>query len=167
MAQLFPEITTVHSKWAFWYSNLEWGSICMNMVFVSVLGSKYQFSNFFLESMESDLSHTPQILQPEAINKTEIHPCASSPCKNNGKCHSENGQVKCKCPLPFFGSLCEDNGNPCQYSRCLNGGICAPKEDFTGYTCSCPKGFNGVLCEKESGKINTAESITNCTLCSV
>ena len=87
-------------------------------------------------------------------------PCESTPCKNNGKCHSENGQVKCKCSLPYFGSLCEDYRNPCQFSRCLNGGSCVPNEDFTDYTCTCQEGFKGLLCEKELGEIHIRSNLT-------
>ena len=73
-------------------------------------------------------------------------------CKNNGKCILENGQVKCKCSLPYVGSFCEHTRNPCQFSKCLNGGTCAPNEDFTDYTCLCQKDFKGLLCEKGIGE---------------
>ena len=76
----------------------------------------------------------------------------SLPCKNNGKCILENGQVKCKCSLPYVGSFCEHTRNPCQFSKCLNGGTCAPNEDFTDYTCLCQKDFKGLLCEKGIGE---------------
>ena len=33
--------------------------------------------------------------------------CASSPCKNHGKCHYSNDKVTCICTLPYYGSLCE------------------------------------------------------------
>ena len=85
-------------------------------------------------------------------NKPETDPCALSPCKNNGKCNSENGKVKCKCSLPYYGTLCEHTKNPCQYGKCLNGGTCAPNKDFTDYTCVCPQGIEGQLCEKKSGE---------------
>ena len=85
-------------------------------------------------------------------NKPETDPCALSPCKNNGKCNSENGKVKCKCSLPYYGILCEHTKNPCQYGKCLNGGTCAPNKDFTDYTCVCPQGIEGQLCEKKSGE---------------
>ena len=85
-------------------------------------------------------------------NNPETNHCSSSPCKNNGKCNFENGQVKCKCSLPYFGSFCEHTRNPCQFSKCLNGGTCAPNEDFTDYTCLCQKNFKGLLCEKGIGE---------------
>ena len=79
-------------------------------------------------------------------------PCESSPCKNGGKCNSENGEWKCDCTSQYFGLNCENERNPCQYIKCLNGGTCHPTLDFTSYKCSCSKGFQGVLCHEEVKK---------------
>ena len=81
-------------------------------------------------------------------------PCESSPCKNEGKCYPENGELKCNCTSQFFGSNCEYERNPCQYIKCLNGGTCVPTVDFSNYTCSCLDGFQGVLCQTEIGEID-------------
>ena len=97
--------------------------------------------------------HTNEITATITTKKPETNPCTLSPCKNNGKCNSENGQIKCNCTLPYYGSLCEHTRNPCQHSRCLNGGTCDPNENFTDYACSCQQGFKGSKCEKKIGEL--------------
>ena len=79
-------------------------------------------------------------------------PCESSPCKNGGKCSSENEEWKCDCTPQYFGLNCENERNPCQYIKCFNGGTCGPTMDFKNFTCSCSKGFQGILCQKEVNK---------------
>ena len=83
-------------------------------------------------------------------------PCESSPCKNGGKCKSENGQWICHCTSKYFGSSCEYERiadphdkriNRCDYFNCLNGGTCEPTIDYTDFTCSCQTGFQGRICE--------------------
>ena len=76
-------------------------------------------------------------------------PCESSPCKNGGKCTTENGQFKCECTFQYFGLTCEYERNSCQ---CLNGGTCVPTADFTIYSCSCPQEFQGHLCQTKIGE---------------
>ena len=90
---------------------------------------------------------------------SNLDPCGSFPCKNGGKCLVENGQFKCKCTLPFFGSVCEHKRNPCSHDLCLNGGTCTPRNDFfnftfsLSYTCSCHERFQGSRCQTLTGKI--------------
>jgi Notch-like protein len=79
-------------------------------------------------------------------------PCESSPCKNEGKCYPENGELKCNCTSQFFGSNCEYERNPCQFIRCLNGGTCIPTSEFTNYTCLCLQGFQGLLCQEKADR---------------
>ena len=79
-------------------------------------------------------------------------PCKNTPCKNNGKCSSKNGQFECKCTSQYSGSRCEREKNPCNFALCLNGGSCVPSADFTNFTCSCPKGFKGIVCETKIGE---------------
>ena len=47
------------------------------------------------------------------------------------------------------GEFCEDDINECEFTICLNGGIC---EDLLGHAlCKCPVGFYGATCA--NGKI--------------
>ena len=74
-------------------------------------------------------------------------PCESSPCKNGGKCISENGEWKCDCTSQYFGLNCEYERNPCQYVKCLNGGTCQRSTVTMNATCICPPFFEGALCD--------------------
>ena len=78
-------------------------------------------------------------------------PCESSPCKNGGKCNSENGEWKCDCTSQYFGLNCENKRNPCQYIKCLNGGTCVPTSD-NAISCSCQSGFQGAFCKEKQDK---------------
>ena len=91
-------------------------------------------------------------------------PCESFPCKNGGKCSSENGKWKCDCISKYFGSTCENKRNPCQeipINPCFNGGTCVPTSD-NAISCSCQSGFQGALCkEKQDEKDKEEEADDN------
>uniref|UniRef100_A0A8C2ADF9 Slit homolog 1b (Drosophila) n=1 Tax=Cyprinus carpio TaxID=7962 RepID=A0A8C2ADF9_CYPCA len=75
-------------------------------------------------------------------------PCSSSPCQNQGLCHSDPVlQYKCSCPQGYKGRNCEVSVSACEGGPCVNGGTCHSDEDRKGFSCWCPVGFAGQLCE--------------------
>ena len=43
---------------------------------------------------------------------TEIEPCATDPCKNNGTCTADDdGALYCFCNTPHYGKYCENGIN--------------------------------------------------------
>uniref|UniRef100_A0A8C1M324 Slit homolog 1b (Drosophila) n=1 Tax=Cyprinus carpio TaxID=7962 RepID=A0A8C1M324_CYPCA len=75
-------------------------------------------------------------------------PCSSSPCQNQGLCHSDPVlQYKCSCPQGYKGRNCEVSVSACEGGPCVNGGTCHSDKDRKGFSCWCPVGFAGQLCE--------------------
>ena len=51
--------------------------------------------------------------------------CASSPCRNGGKCTSNSGgSFKCTCPNGFKGPTCAEDVEECATNPCRHGGTC-------------------------------------------
>lgn len=74
-----------------------------------------------------------------------LGPCASKPCRNNGKCIIVNENTyTCKCLVGFSGSKCSINDNPCASNPCRNGGTC--RNLYNNYRCDCPPGHHGKQC---------------------
>uniref|UniRef100_A0A665VJX1 Slit homolog 1 protein n=1 Tax=Echeneis naucrates TaxID=173247 RepID=A0A665VJX1_ECHNA len=77
----------------------------------------------------------------------KCNPCLSSPCLNQGICHSDLVEIyRCSCPPGFKGKNCETALNPCASKPCANGGTCQVSEDEEGH-CICPLGFEGPMCQ--------------------
>ncbi|MFT7817105.1 slit homolog 1 protein [Arapaima gigas] len=76
-------------------------------------------------------------------------PCVSSPCQNQGMCHSDPLEIyRCICAPGFKGKNCEITLNACASNPCSNGGTCqASWEEEGAFSCSCPHGFEGPSCE--------------------
>ncbi|XP_049927043.1 slit homolog 1a isoform X3 [Epinephelus moara] len=79
----------------------------------------------------------------------KCNPCLSSPCLNQGICHSDAVEIyRCSCPPGFKGKNCEKALDACVCNPCLNGGTCQANEDEEGdYSCTCPLGFEGPTCQ--------------------
>uniref|UniRef100_A0A669D5W5 Slit homolog 1 protein n=1 Tax=Oreochromis niloticus TaxID=8128 RepID=A0A669D5W5_ORENI len=79
----------------------------------------------------------------------KCNPCLSSPCHNQGICHSDLVEIyRCSCPPGFKGKNCETVLNACVSSPCANGGTCRMDANQEGqYSCTCPLGFEGPTCE--------------------
>ncbi|CAB1338497.1 unnamed protein product, partial [Coregonus sp. 'balchen'] len=79
----------------------------------------------------------------------KCNPCLSSPCVNQGICHSDLAEIyRCSCPPGFKGRNCETSLNVCVSNPCVNGGTCQinEEEEEGGYRCACPFGFDGPTC---------------------
>uniref|UniRef100_A0A4W5MR16 Slit homolog 1 protein n=1 Tax=Hucho hucho TaxID=62062 RepID=A0A4W5MR16_9TELE len=78
----------------------------------------------------------------------KCNPCLSSPCVNQGICHSDLAEIyRCSCPPEFKGRNCETSLNACVSSPCVNGGTCQlDEEEEAAYSCACPLGFDGPTC---------------------
>ncbi|XP_022088890.1 low-density lipoprotein receptor-related protein 4-like [Acanthaster planci] len=80
------------------------------------------------------------------------NPCASSPCKNEGKCFqstSTDGDYFCQCTDRYTGKSCETFVSPCESNPCMNDGRCVV-ELPDSYRCECPSGYVWENCEHES-----------------
>uniref|UniRef100_A0A8C3FWQ2 Slit homolog 1 protein n=1 Tax=Chrysemys picta bellii TaxID=8478 RepID=A0A8C3FWQ2_CHRPI len=86
---------------------------------------------------------------PPALSiQAKCDPCLSSPCQNQGTCHSDPlAAYRCTCPSGYKGKDCEEPVDSCSSSPCANGGTCQPPErEGTGFTCLCAAGFEGPTC---------------------
>uniref|UniRef100_A0A803SUA7 EGF-like domain-containing protein n=1 Tax=Anolis carolinensis TaxID=28377 RepID=A0A803SUA7_ANOCA len=71
--------------------------------------------------------------------------CASSPCKNQGRCVDRVNSYRCLCREGFSGTLCEVEINECASNPCTNSGTCI--DLINRFLCNCPPGYYGLLCE--------------------
>ena len=94
--------------------------------------------------------------------QTNLNPCSSSPCMNNGNCSSSSDQAfVCQCSDTYFGANCEEQINVCQNKTCVPNGICLP--NGVEAKCKCFVGYSGDSCslEDESVKITKAVKLTS------
>ena len=92
---------------------------------------------------------------------TDIRPCSSSPCLNNGTCIQNLTDLSsptyyCDCGLLFNGENCEIKIDVCQNETCLNNGKCIDSNNKP--KCKCFDLYSGTRCETVSeslGRINT------------
>uniref|UniRef100_A0A8C8J3C0 Slit homolog 1 protein n=1 Tax=Oncorhynchus tshawytscha TaxID=74940 RepID=A0A8C8J3C0_ONCTS len=92
-------------------------------------------------------------------------PCLSSPCVNQGICHSDLVEIyRCSCPPGFKGRNCETALNVCVSNPCANGGTCQLNEEEEAYSCACPLGFEGPTCQTnmDDCEDNDCENGANC-----
>lgn len=60
----------------------------------------------------------------------EIDECASSPCRNGGKCIDEENGFHCLCPDGFKPPYCYSQVDECGSSPCVHGSC---RDDINGY----------------------------------
>ncbi|XP_036816287.1 slit homolog 1a isoform X8 [Oncorhynchus mykiss] len=92
-------------------------------------------------------------------------PCLSSPCVNQGICHSDLVEIyRCSCPPGFKGRNCETALNVCVSNPCANGGTCQLNKEEEAYSCACPLGFEGPTCQTnmDDCEDNDCENGANC-----
>ncbi|XP_070304808.1 slit homolog 1 protein [Salvelinus sp. IW2-2015] len=96
----------------------------------------------------------------------KCNPCLSSPCVNQGICHSDLVEIyRCSCPPGFKGRNCETALNVCVSNPCANGGTCQlNEEEEEAYSCACPLGFEGPTCQTnmDDCEDNDCENGANC-----
>ena len=81
---------------------------------------------------------------------TDLRPCSSSPCMNNGTCIQNitdlsNPSFYCDCGLYYEGEVCETKKDVCKNETCSNHGKC--KDINNKPKCECLNLYLGENCE--------------------
>ena len=71
---------------------------------------------------------------------------------NNGVCIIQNGKPQCVCYQGFSGANCEQSGDPCVGSPCMNGATCQPTADNSDFICQCTENWSGKRCNEEASE---------------
>ena len=85
-----------------------------------------------------------------------MRPCSQVPCLNNGTCINVNqnttrnetrssSSFECKCPVNFYGALCELRVDICQNMTCTSNGRCVDRNGEA--KCECFVDYFGDNCE--------------------
>eukprot|EP00501_MAST-03F_sp_TOSAG23-6_P002024 GSMAST32.ASY1.ANO1.2110.1 assembled CDS len=98
-----------------------------------------------------------------------IDPCATSPCKNGGRCTKQGSLYKCDCISGFTGENCtetelktqiekrkppkQENIDLCTPNPCKQG-VC--KNENKDYMCRCTPGWEGKNCAKAMGPCSSS-----------
>ncbi|KAI6225331.1 Slit-like protein 2 protein [Aphelenchoides fujianensis] len=89
----------------------------------------------------------PREKSPPKEVLAKCNACLLNPCKNAGSCIREAGnQVRCACPVGFYGRFCDQKIDACFGEPCLNNGSCKVIEEGR-FKCLCAQGFSGERCE--------------------
>uniref|UniRef100_A0A0K2T8A8 EGF-like domain-containing protein n=1 Tax=Lepeophtheirus salmonis TaxID=72036 RepID=A0A0K2T8A8_LEPSM len=93
--------------------------------------------------------------------RCQITRCKKLECKNSGTCILLNGREVCRCTERYGGLDCSVRipshaHSPCEFHRCLNGGICqvSVKDKHYHPKCICPIHHAGLHCEKQNLCLN-------------
>ncbi|XP_066978110.1 uncharacterized protein [Macrobrachium rosenbergii] len=81
-------------------------------------------------------------LESMGIRTTGVAWCEPSPCLNNGRCITQDGNHTCLCTPGYTGAFCQMTWcdmAPCVWGRCQPGGP-------DGFVCVCEKGYGGPHC---------------------
>ncbi len=97
---------------------------------------------------------------------TQINPCLSSPCVNNGLCLSLSPAYNytCVCPTNYTGYRCENTLGSCSTTVCQNGGICV-YNGLNAISCLCPPVWTGTLCTQRIDLCTTSNPCLNSGIC--
>ena len=94
--------------------------------------------------------------------QTDIRPCSSIFCLNNGTCMSVLNETSfaCECSKDFYGLRCENQINICSNRTCSLSGYCFVNATTKLSQCKCYNGFSGENCEiKDETKFLFRKSI--------
>jgi hypothetical protein len=105
-------------------------------------------------------------LRTGASCQTDLRPCSSNPCLNNGTCSNIKNDTSFECicqnPKLFYGIYCEN-----KMDLCLNNtNVCTKGQGFcivndTQSMCKCLKDFSGLKCEIMSSSLLVTKTIIN------
>ena len=93
---------------------------------------------------------------------TDMRPCASSPCLNNGTCIQNltdlsSPTYNCDCGWLFNGRNCETKIDVCQNETCSNNGKCIDSNNKP--KCKCFDLYSGARCEIVSESLTQINKI--------
>jgi hypothetical protein len=99
--------------------------------------------------------------------QSDLRPCSSSPCLNNGTCSSimvnNDTSFQCICQNNlYYGIYCEHKLDLCKNNTeiCFaNQGFCIMND--TQPTCKCLMGYSGIKCEIQSTSLVITKAIVN------
>ena len=92
--------------------------------------------------------------------QTDIRPCASYPCLNNGTCLNINEtDFACECQKSFHGLRCENQDDLCRNRTCSKNGYCFVNSTRKVSQCKCSIGFSGDDCENEDNSSKQVRTI--------
>ena len=94
--------------------------------------------------------------------QTDLRPCSSNPCLNNGTCIQNITDISsptyfCECSKYFEGSFCQNKIDLCQNKTCSNKGYCIDVNNKP--VCSCHYLYEGDDCEIESTTLKTVKKV--------
>lgn len=89
----------------------------------------------------------PVTLQPSVPTPFPLAFLPSTPCRNGGQCHDDQGfalNFTCRCLAGFVGARCEVDVDDCLMRPCADGATCV--DGVNRFSCLCPEGFAGRFC---------------------
>lgn len=67
-----------------------------------------------------------------------------------------------ECPVGFYGTICEQDINVCDYAVCRNNGTCIDGYG-ANYSCICPPGYSGQSCNVEMNECDKSSCLNGGT----
>ena len=97
---------------------------------------------------------------------TDLRPCSSSPCMNNGTCiqnitNLSNSSFYCDCGLYYEGEVCQTKKDVCKNETCSNQGKC--KDINNKPKCECLNLYLGEKCEITSEALKVIQRTISIT----
>ena len=98
----------------------------------------------------------------DASCSTDIRPCSSNPCLNNGTCTQNltdlsNPTYNCECGAFYYGSVCQYKIDVCQNETCSHNGNCIDLNNHP--KCVCFSSFLGDECQTMSESLKSVKRV--------